>query len=211
MSKKLVATLGLLSASLFAGEVANAQQAGDLLVRGRVLYVAPDASATTTIGGTADIDSKVVPEIDFTYFIADNIGLELIAATTKHNATAIGTDVGDVPLGSAWLLPPTLSLQYHMPMSETLKPYFGAGVNYTFFYSEEAAGTPVNDFNLNDTFGFSLQAGVDIELNESMFLNVDVKKLFLSTDATIPTDLGLVTADVQIDPWIIGVGIGTKF
>ena len=148
--------------------------------------------------------------MDFTYFIADNIGLELIATTAKHNATAIGTDVGDVPLGSAWLLPPTLSLQYHVPM-EGFKPYVGAGVNYTFFYSEKAAGTPVNGFNLKDTFGFSLQAGVDIDITEDVFFNVDVKKLFLSTDATIPTDLGLVTADVQIDPWIIGVGIGKKF
>jgi outer membrane protein len=210
MSKKLVAALGLISASLFASETASAQQAGDLFVRARAIYVSPDASATTSINGTADIDNKVVPEVDFTYFIADNIGLELIAATAKHNATAIGTDVGDVPLGSAWLLPPTLSLQYHVPM-EGFKPYVGAGVNYTFFYSEKAAGTPVNGFNLKDTFGFSLQAGVDIDITEDVFLHVDVKKLFLSTDATIPTDLGLVTADVQIDPWIIGVGIGKKF
>lgn len=211
MSKKLMATLGLLATSFFASEVANAQQAGDLLVRGRMLYVTPDASATTTIGGTADIDSKVVPEVDFTYFIADNIGLELIAATTKHNATAVGTDVGDVPLGSAWLLPPTLSLQYHMPTTDGFKPYVGAGVNYTFFYSEKAAGTPVNGFNLKDSFGFSLQAGMDIDISDDLFLNIDAKKLFLSTDATIPTDLGLVTADVKINPWILGVGVGTKF
>jgi len=125
MSKKLVATLGLISASLFASEAAIAQQAGDIFVRARAIYVTPDASATTLIGGTADIDSKILPEVDFTYFIADNIGLELIAATAKHNATAIGRAVGDVPLRSAWLLPPTLSLQYHIPMEG-----FGAGVNY---------------------------------------------------------------------------------
>ena len=125
MSKKLVATLGLISASLFASEAAIAQQAGDIFVRARAIYVTPDASATTLIGGTADIDSKIVPEVDFTYFIADNIGLEPIAATAKHNATAIGRAVGDVPLRSAWLLPPTLSLQYHIPMEG-----FGAGVNY---------------------------------------------------------------------------------
>ena len=129
MSKKLVATLGLISASLFASEAAIAQQAGDIFVRARAIYVTPDASATTSIGETADIDSKILPEVDFTYFIADNIGLEPIAATAKHNATAIGRAVGDVPLRSAWLLPPTLSLQYHIPI-EGFKPYVGAGVNY---------------------------------------------------------------------------------
>ncbi|MDG1438919.1 MAG: OmpW family outer membrane protein, partial [Emcibacteraceae bacterium] len=150
MSKKLLATLGLISTSLFATEVATAQQAGDIFVRGRVIYVAPNESATTSINGSASIDNKVVPEIDFTYFVADNIGLELIAATTKHNATAINTDLGDVPLGSAWLLPPTLSLQYHMPTRSGFKPYVGVGINYTFFYSEKAAAAPVTDFNLND-------------------------------------------------------------
>jgi hypothetical protein len=65
MSKKLVAALGLISASLFASETASAQQAGDIFVRARAIYVSPDASATTSINGTADIDNKVVPEVDF--------------------------------------------------------------------------------------------------------------------------------------------------
>ena len=121
----------------------------------------------------------------------------------------IGTAVGDAPLGSAWLLPPTLSLQYHMPTGNGLKPYVGAGVNYTFFYSENAAGGIINDINLSDSFGFSLQAGVDFELSEDLFFNVDVKKLFLKTDASINS--GTITADVKINPWIIGAGIGKKF
>lgn len=209
MSKKILAGLGLIAASMISSEMAAAQNAGDLYVRARAIYVAPDESATTSIGGTVGIDNKVVPEVDFTYFIADNIGLELIAATTKHNVNAIGTTVGNAPLGSAWLLPPTLSLQYHMPIEGGLKPYVGAGVNYTFFYSEKAAGGIISDMNLSDSFGFSLQAGVDVEISENLFFNVDVKKLFLSTDARI--NGGTITADVKINPWIIGAGIGTKF
>ena len=209
MSKTILVGLGLIAASMVTSEMAAAQEAGDLFVRARAIYVAPDESATTSIGGTVGIDSKVVPEVDFTYFIADNIGLELIAATTKHNVDVIGTAVGDAPLGSAWLLPPTLSLQYHMPMDNGIKPYVGAGVNYTFFYSEKAAGGIISDINLSDSFGYSLQAGVDIEVSENMFFNIDVKKLFLKTDASI--NGGTITADVKIDPWIIGAGIGTKF
>ena len=212
MSKKLVPMLGLISASLFAADAAIAQQAGDLFVRARAIYVMPDESATTSIGGTVGIDNKVVPEVDFTYFIADNIGVELIAATTKHNVVGLGTALGaSADLGSAWLLPPTLSLQYHMPMANNsaVKPYVGAGVNYTFFYSEKEAGGAISDFNLKDSFGFSLQAGADFEITDNTFLNVDVKKLFLSTDAEI--NGGAVTADVKINPWIFGVGIGRKF
>tara|TARA_R110002096_G_C14661942_1_gene728503 strand:+ start:31652 stop:32281 length:630 start_codon:yes stop_codon:yes gene_type:complete len=209
MSKTILAGLGLIAVSMVTSEMAAAQEAGDLFVRARAIYVMPDESATTSIGGTVGIDNKIVPEVDFTYFIADNIGLELIAATTKHNIDVIGTAVGDAPLGSAWLLPPTLSLQYHMPTGNGLKPYVGAGVNYTFFYSENAAGGIINDINLSDSFGFSLQAGVDFELSEDLFFNVDVKKLFLKTDASINS--GTITADVKINPWIIGAGIGKKF
>ncbi len=212
MSKKVVAGLGLIAASMFASETATAQQAGDLFVRARAIYVAPHESATTSIGGTVDIDNKVVPELDFTYFVADNIGIELIAATTKHNVVGVGTALGaSADLGSAWLLPPTLSLQYHMPVGNNsgIKPYVGAGINYTFFYSEKEAGGAITDFNLKDSVGFSLQVGTDIELTENTFFNVDVKKLFLSTDAEI--NGGAVTADVKIDPWIIGAGIGMKF
>ena len=212
MSKKLIAGVGLAIFSLLGTETVMAQQAGDLFIRGRAIYVMPDESATTSIGGTVDIDNKVVPEVDFTYFIADNIGLELIAATTKHNVVGIGTALGaSADLGSAWLLPPTLSLQYHVPMTngEGIKPYFGVGVNYTFFFSEKAACGAITDINLKDSFGFSLQAGTDISLTDTTFLNVDVKKLFLSTDAEI--NGGAVTADVKINPWIFGVGIGTKF
>ena len=84
MSKTILAGLGLIAVSMVTSEMAAAQEAGDLFVRARAIYVMPDESATTSIGGTVGIDNKIVPEVDFTYFIADNIGLELIAATTKH-------------------------------------------------------------------------------------------------------------------------------
>ena len=76
-------------------------------------------------------------------FLRDNnIAAELILGTTKHdvkttgsNLTAIGGPASaEVDLGSVWLLPPTLTLQYHFYPTKTLKPYLGAGLNYTIFY-----------------------------------------------------------------------------
>ena len=62
--------------------------------------------------------------------------------------------------------------------------------------------------------GFALQGGFDYPLNDKWFLNLDVKKIFLSTDATVfaNTALGAVVgADVKINPWLIGLGVGMKF
>jgi outer membrane protein len=40
-------------------------------------------------------------------------------------------------------------------------------------------------------------------------VNLDVKKLWISTDVSINN--GAINADVDINPWIVGVGVGYRF
>lgn len=44
---------------------------------------------------------------------------------------------------------------------------------------------------------------------ENWSVNFDVKKLFISTEVAI--NGGAINADVDIDPWIVGLGVGYKF
>ena len=174
------------------------------MIRVRGLAVIPDEDASVApIGGDVSVDEDYVPELDISYFFTDNIALELILATTDHDVShsAVGS------LGSVALLPPTLTLQYHFTQNETIKPYVGAGVNYTFFYDED--GVPGLPIDYDDSFGWALQAGVDVKINDNWYWNVDVKKVFLETDVSIAN--GAVTADVDIDPWVVGVGFGYRF
>ena len=107
-------------------------------------------------------------------------------------------------------MPPTVTLQYHFSPRGSIRPYVGAGVNYTFFY-EQDPGAAVS-VNYDNGFGFALQAGVDVPINDTYFLNFDVKKIFLNTDVTINAgDAGVVGADVDLDPFVIGVGVGRRF
>ncbi len=192
-------------------ETVPGKSAGDFMIRLRGLGVIPrDHADIEPIGGDTEIENNLVPEVDFTYFITDNIAVELIAATTKHDAVAENTSLGDVDLGDVWLLPPTLLAQYHFLSKGVVSPYVGAGVNYTVFYGvDEPNGGIVNDIDYKDSFGWALQAGVDIRIDEHWYLNADVKKLFLDTTADINN--GAVRADVDMDPWLIGVGVGYKF
>lgn len=207
-SYALLAALAVSSTTALAEE--PMVKAGDFLVRVRGLVVAPDDSARISgIGGTAAIETSVVPEVDFSYFLTDTIAVELIAAVTRHDVRAVGTALGDVALGDLLLLPPTLTLQYHLPVTEDFKPYLGAGVNYTFFIDEDAEGGIVTRLRAKDSFGWALQAGADYRISGPFMLNVDVKKLFLDTRASI--NGGAITADVDIDPWIFGIGIGYRF
>lgn len=189
--------------------VAHAQD-GSWQFRLRGIAIVPDESAEITpIGGDVDIDTAVMPELDISYLFSPNVSVELILATAEHEVTAIGTSAGDVDVGSVWLLPPTLLLQYRFVPEAVVRPYVGAGVNLTLFYNEDVPGDIVTDADYDTSVGFAVQGGVDIPIGDSnWFVNLDAKKIFLNTDVDLQTVVGGVMADVDIDPWVLGAGIG---
>ena len=218
MYLKAVTALGLAAAAL-ASQPAHAE-AGDVLVRLRGIMVAPTESSSAVQpsfpGARVAVDNSVAPEIDFTYMLTKNIGAELIAATTKHHVSGRRDLAGVGRLASSWVLPPTLTVQYHFAPDAKVRPYVGAGVNYTLFYSEKASDAlegAIGDtrVSLDDSFGYAVQAGIDIDLNKQMFLNLDVKYIDIDTTATLRTGALTNRVDVSLDPIVAGVGIGMRF
>lgn len=175
--------------------------------RFRIISVipSPDVDIPGLSEADLDISTAFTPELDFTYFFNKNIAAELILGTAKHNVdVAIPELDAEVDLGHVWLLPPTLNLQYHF-YADGFKPYVGAGVNYTIFYGVDEGD--LNDIEYDNAFGFSLQTGIDYNLNDKWFLNLDIKKLWLKTDVTLDNT---TEAEVDINPLIIGLGVGLK-
>ncbi len=166
----------------------------------------------TIAGSNLSITNSVVPELDISYFFTKNIAVELILGTTPHNVKAAGSIAGLGRIGRTWLLPPTLTLQYHFYVNDMIKPYVGAGINYTFFYNNKSKGIFEN-FSIDNSVGFALQAGVDVMLDKHWGINFDVKKIWLEADAKayIPTLDTHVKTKAKIDPWLIGVGVVYKF
>lgn len=132
--KLLVAVVALLGLSNFAmAQDAPADNGGTWQFRLRGIVISPDESADIeAIGGDVDISTAVVPELDITYFFNENWSMELILGTAKHDVKAVETAAGEIDLGSVWLLPPTLTGQYHFTGGNFV-PYVGAGVNLTLF------------------------------------------------------------------------------
>lgn len=189
---------------------------GDLLVRLRGVGVVPnEGSKVGIIGGDVTLSNTFIPELDFTYFFTDHIAAELILGTSKHDVGVVNSAAGNVDLGSVWLLPPTLTAQYHFYTSseKVFKPYIGAGLNYTLFYNVKSGD--VADVSYDNALGYAAQLGFDLMINDKFFINVDAKRLFLSTDVTVDASNlapGLsIPAEVDIDPWLLGFGIGMKF
>lgn len=212
------ATVAILSTGAQAADAKQGISAGDFMVRARGINVRPDVDNSELklngagIGaGDVTIDNDTVPEVDFTYFVTENIGLELIAATTRHNVGVSGGVLAGSDLGAVSLLPPTLSVQYHFLPKGAIKPYVGAGLNYTHFYNAKGASSNGWTTEYDDNFGYAFQVGVDVAIADGWYLNADVKKLFISSDVTVHAGANTVTTTVDIDPWIIGLGVGYRF
>jgi outer membrane protein len=168
------------------------------MTRIRAIGVYPDASSS--ISGL-DVDSQWAPELDFTYFFSKNLAAELILATSRHTVTLNGNDIG-----KASVLPPTFTLQYHFTDLGKWKPYIGGGFNATYFYNV-GLSSPL-DLADSWSWGGALQAGLDYEIQKNVYLNADVKYLWISNDVTAA---GVTIGDLKINPWVFGIGMGWRF
>ncbi len=186
--------------------------AGTVELRARALVVAPEdnSSSVDVVGGHVNASVSAVPEVDLSYFVWDNIAVEAIAGVTSHTIKANGTAAGDLTVGDVWLLPPTITLQYHFGGGNSIDPYVGAGINYTFFFAQSHR-PPFTSVTYDDNVGAALQAGVDVSLGGGWIANLDVKQLFLSTTAHTYVGATPIAAKVDLDPILIGVGVGYRF
>ncbi len=206
----ILAATSLLSSASFAASVAGTEwdDAKRFQIRGRVIGVLPDEDSSVSVGGSAQAGDAIAPEADLSYYFTDYVSAELIAATTQHKLSHNAAG----PLGRTWVLPPTLTVQYHPMPHNQFSPYVGAGLNYSIFYGEDSAnGNGVTGLDVDGGVGYALQAGADYWLDEHWGVNFDVKKLFLNVDAKMNVGGTPVTADVDLDPWIVGAGVSYRF
>lgn len=189
------------------------KQAGTFMLRARAIGVLPldSSSSISAIGGHVSTTDQAAPEVDLSYFLTDNVAFELIAATTRHEVAGQSTALGKVDVGSVWALPPTLTAQYHFMPHSAFSPYVGVGLNLMFFYDAKPARPVVSHVSFEDNAGAALQAGFDYNFSGHWFANVDVKQIFVSTEAHLRTALGPVTAKADLNPMVVGVGIGYRF
>lgn len=192
------------------------------IVRARAIHISPDDSSgdisvagTPVLGSGVGVDEDTVPEIDITYMITPNIGVELILATSTHTVTARGSLGALGRVIDSEVLPPTLTLQYHFNPNGKIRPYAGIGVNYTKFYDEKVQG-PLDisgsDIHLDSSWGLAAQLGVDFMLDNSWFINADIKYIKIDSTASFhDTAFGDVEVDVDIDPIVVGLGFGKRF
>jgi outer membrane protein len=192
----------LLAAALFAmvsaSAFAQSTTEGPWMVRARAVYLQSSNGDSTPL--SLSINDKWLPEVDISYFFTPQIAAELVLTVPQKQTLS----AGNTEIGSFKHLPPTLTLQYHFH-NAGFKPYVGAGINYTRISAVNLpAGVDVD----RNSYGPALQAGVDIPLAKNLYLNFDVKKVYIRTDVSAG---GAKLGTFKIDPVLYGVGLGWRF
>ena len=189
-------------AAMGLGPTAWAHDAGDWIVRTGFHSIQPKSRNHALV----EVEDQTGLTFNVTYMFAPNWGVELLGALPfSHEITLNGAGV----VAEANQLPPTLSAQYHFNPNGRVRPYVGAGLNYTFFFDERTYGALLGTkLELEPSFGPAAQLGVDVDFDSSWFINIDARWFDIDADAKLDgADLGAV----EIDPYAFGISVGYRF
>ena len=170
-------------------------------------------------GFDAEVSNEFIPAATLTYFVTKNLSLELFCCFAKHSIdlkapAAFAALAGTV--AETWIFPPAVTLAYHFDGLGPLKPYVGVGAQYIHFFNEKTGSNTLGatGVDIDDAFGVTVQAGIDIAVGGGWYLNADVKKTWLDTSATWRNSAvtgGDIVAKVDLDPLIVSAGLGYRF
>jgi outer membrane protein len=187
--------------------------------------VLPDGKITNVVtdriglpaGAQSKASNSFVPTIAAEYFLSPNLSVETICCVTPHDVNGSGSLSGAKLVNNAIILPATVTLKYHLANSSVIKPYVGAGPTRFFIFSEGVGATArtlgATAVNLKDDFGFALQAGTDIKLNDrGLGLSIDAKRYFVDTTAVFRAgNTTVLETRHKLDPWVLSAGLAYRF
>ena len=199
------------TAGVVEGQTANWRYGG------RALWV--DANATSqelgSTGISLDLKSGPGAEIDATLMFSDRFGAEFSIAGSAHRLDLDAGDSNCTDCGLVWLVPLTAIGQYHYPVYGPWDPYVGLGVTWVAPFrsgSCDLADAGLESLDLEGGAGFEVQLGVNYQLDNRWYANFDLRYSGVSIDARATTEDGdLPPVALDIDPFVIGIGVGYKF
>lgn len=215
-SRRIVSLIAVL---VVAGPgLAAAQQQGDWHLGGRLIYIDVDARSDRILdtASRVTVDPAASLELDATYLIGHNWGLEFMITTADHDLGVIAGEFDGLDLGSVWIAESTVTLRYIIPLYGRWRPYLGAGVGAAYLHhsdpSDPAVDLGIDSIQSNVGFGFVGQLGLMHRLNPSWFLTFDLKWSQLPIDLRLKGGGTTVdTVETDLDPFIIGIGGAYRF
>lgn len=209
--KKL--SVALLALTCLSGE-ALAHQQGEFFMRAGSATVRPTEGSDNVLGmGGFSVSNNTQLGLTFDYMVTDNIGIELLAATPFRHRVGLGP-TGD--LATVRQLPPTLMAQWYFGDAKSkVRPYIGAGINYTTFFDTDFNQTGkdagLSDLSVKDSWGAAGQVGLDYMVNENWLLNMSVWYMDIDTEVKFKAGGEEQNIKTRIDPWVFMFSAGYRF
>lgn len=195
---------------------------GDMLVKVRGSYALRSGSDSVTLkvsttSVTAKADDAVGAEAAIDFFLTDNIAAEFAFGGASYDIQ----DAKGRTLASSGMITPTVTVLYYYPSPEArVRPYFGVGVSYVNFYSEEPGEIVTSQNPLPPvSYGVGMksniapvgQIGVDVALDGKIYVNLDAKYVWAKSKLSFTQGSNTQTVDHDMKSFVIGAGVGFKF
>jgi outer membrane protein len=224
MKKQSIATALVATAALCGAGAAQAQTAGEVMVKLGWNKIMPkvrstELSAPALPGSTIDIKSASALFFTATYMITDDISVEALGGLPyKHDIIGTGSVQGVGKIGSIHQISPTLLLQYRfMPADAPFRPYIGAGPTFAKFYGSKGSaaltavtnpGGPPTTIGGDTEWGATTEVGLNYKIDKHWFVDAAVLKTFINTKAQLSTGQ---TTKARLNPVAINASIGYAF
>jgi len=214
---KMIASLSALAIAAAAGP-AYAQPADqlDTFVGLGLAHIDLADKGAVFVNGTRDpgadykTDKDWIGSFEIGHFVHRNVALR--AAVTSPAETfnlPAGSLAGTPNLFNDTSSNFTLTATWHPLRGQRFSPYVGGGIGLNKVWStEERLAT---DVKISDSHGPVLQAGVEVDITDRFGIYADAKKGFWSANASGFLGPLRITAEAELDPWIIGVGGVVRF
>ena len=232
-SKNVKLKVTVLWSALFVATPVIAIEQGDILINARLLNISPDVSSNQVMASGSplaapagiDVDDAFSLGVDITYMVTNNFGVELMLNTTSNHDIQGTGNLAGVKVGEITVLPPSLIAVWHFMPKNNIRPYVGAGLNYTLFFNGGTtdqftsimdtvlgSGVTSTDVSVDNKLSIIIQAGVDIDINNDWYVSLDAKYIDMDTTATVEVNgADAATIDFDVNPLILGVGVGMRF
>ena len=210
---KKLAVVALMLSTVSGG--AWAHEAGEFFSRAGSATVRPTEGSDSVLGslGSFNVSNNTQLGLTFTYMATDNIGIELLAATPFRHKVGTGP-TGNI--ATVHQLPPTLMAQWYFGDAQSkLRPYIGAGINYTTFFDNDFNNTGkeagLSDLSLDDSWGAAGQVGMDYLINRDWLINMSVWYMDIDTNVKFKANGVNQSVSTRLDPWVFMFSAGYRF
>lgn len=173
-------------------------------------YAHQEPTGNATIDGNeAEFAGSGAGTLSASWYLNDHMAIEGWGAVTKfdHRVTT-----SDGKIATASSQPWALSAQYHFrDGNQTIRPFVGLGYyqsNMTDEDQDDIGPYADNHIGIGTANGPMATVGVDLNFTENVFARADVR--YLHGDSEIEVD-GVPAGDAELDPVVVGFGVGARF